>query len=163
MSKVKKQSQPNLWLITCSDLFFLLFAFFVLNHSLPTPEKIEEVPEKEEQQQIRKDIYYKATTLESALNSTLSYNLSNSWFSEEGELSMYGDSSLSSIVSALKFENSSVKVQIDVPKIIEQSNILENTYKIKRQIEEKSKKKVAITLRSDPIIQELKTNILVKF
>jgi len=150
------ENQASLWLVTCSDLFFLLFGFFVLNHTLPheeekgTFEVVESLPALRDHLQETVVSEYAAVNLGKREESNLIvYSVTQKWFTSNDSLSLYGNTQLKVLLEAMSSSSTSAKLEIQIPKMVKNKKDFESVLRLKSLIETQSNKKISMQFKDE--------------
>lgn len=165
------ENQASLWLVTCSDLFFLLFGFFVLNHTLPhevqkgTFEVVDSIPALRNhlQQDFASD-YATVKNGHDIASNLVAYSVSQKWFTPSNSLSLFGDTQFRAILDVVSNSETKVELEIEIPEVIKNENDFELALKLKSLIEENSEQKLSVRFKEVVNVDNsAKFNLLVRF
>lgn len=127
----QKKLSSAMWLISCSDLFFILVSFFVLRHELIEYPKISEVHGVNytgtELIPINKSVYESYPSVNAE---TLEIPIYNDWFTGEKELSLKGATEINSIKSIINSTKTQLSLNIYAVQNFSKERLIENTLNI---------------------------------
>jgi hypothetical protein len=102
------------WLITFSDLFFILVSFFILRHELIDFPKVSSVygdTRNGSEEKSKRDSPFKTLTPDQP--EEIEIKVQNEWFSGESDLSITGDLELSTIKKMLETSTGELSLNIN--------------------------------------------------
>lgn len=100
------------WLITFSDLFFILVSFFILRHQLIELPKPESVLKSIQEIALPHSSLYKPQQNTSFENKT--FTIDSNWFSSPDELSSKGEEMIKFISHQIRFTNAHLDMDIKI-------------------------------------------------
>lgn len=165
------ENQASLWLVTCSDLFFLIFGFFVLNHTLTDEQEKGTFQIEESLPSLRNNLHEEVVSEYAAVNlgttgesNVVGYSVTQKWFSTDNSLSLYGNTQFKVLLEAVARAETSVEFEILLTSTVENRDNFELALQLKSLIEKQTNKKISIHIRDVINIKDTaKFNILVKY
>ena len=162
----------SLWLLTCSDLFFLLFAFFVLNHHLiaensknkfKPPIKVPAAEASSVRTSII-DFQYENLNGESDyLRKDMDYLIGSKWFSDENSLSSFGEIQINLIKKIVKEHGGIPQFEINALKEEDAKVFLRMISVLKKQLESGNAINSGLILKSGRATDQGSLKLVVRF
>jgi len=170
MSKPASSKINSSWLLTCSDLFFLLVAFFVLNHALILKNKEtkykEEIAERAvstvAQSKARFSYEYK-NNKDDVKKKDLPYLVNGKWFQEGFILNAYGEMQIALIVKTVKEFSGSARINVYLPVDKHEQSESKELHAIQNMLLERNGQKSPVSFFSDKNIDTSKIELVVRF
>lgn len=166
------KKNKSLWLVTCSDLFFLLFAFFVLNHTLPTKNPglaslkipVEDLSSSslELSQEVKPDFVstYEADGYD---EQELIYEVNQGWFGDNDELTILGKTHLQSIDSLRGKNQVVVKIEISIPDVLKDNQDLKSVSLLYDKVSSEITGSKKTIINSSNLISDPAIHLVVKY
>lgn len=148
------------WLLTCSDLFFLLFAFFILNHTLPNktepfPEFLSEVrPFAAVLTQDLKPTFRLHEDNNAHPEQELFYTVDRSWFDDTGDITLQGNAQIQTIEKLLQVQDSSVRVSLFLPEVYEKNEDIHDVSVLYENVIKKLSRTTETIVSTAPDVQQ---------